>query len=127
MEDTGKLVLRLALGILVLLHGIAKLKGGIGGISGMVTGIGLPPWAAYGVYIGEVLAPIMVIVGFYSRVGAFIIFVNMIFAIALVHRPELFTLGKQGGYALELQAMFMFVALALTFMIPGRYALTKRY
>jgi putative oxidoreductase len=127
MEDTGKLILRLALGLLILLHGIAKIKGGIGGITGMVTGIGLPPWFAYGVYIGEVLAPIMVVIGFYSRIGAFIIFINMIFAVALVHRPELFALGKQGGYALELQAMFMFVALALTFMTPGRYALTKRY
>ena len=127
MEDTGKLVLRLALGILILLHGIAKLKGGIGFLGPMVTGIGLPPWFAYGVYIGEVLAPIMLIVGFYSRVGAFIIFINMIFAVVLMHRPDLFSLGKQGGYALELQAMFMFVALGLTFMTPGRYALTKRY
>jgi putative oxidoreductase len=128
MEDTGKLVLRLALGLLILLHGIAKIKGGIVGISGMVTGIGLPAWAAYGVYVGEVLAPIMVIVGFYSRVGAFIIFINMTFAVALSHRADLFMLNaKSGGYALELQAMFMFVALALTFMIPGRYALTKRY
>src|SRR5688572_508599 len=116
MDDFGKLVMRLALGLLVLLHGIAKLKTGVGGISGMVTGIGLPQWFAYGVYVGEILAPIMVIIGLYARAGAFIIFINMIFAIALVHRPELFTLGKQGGYALELQAMFLFTALALTFM-----------
>jgi len=127
MDDLGKLVIRFALGLLVLLHGIAKIKGGVAGISGMVTGIGLPPWFAYGVYVGEIIAPIMVVIGLYSRVGAFIIFVNMIFAVALVHRPELFSLGKQGGYALELQAMFMFTALALTFMTPGRYALTKRY
>ena len=126
MEDTGKLVLRLTLGILILLHGIAKLKGGVGFLTPMVTGIGLPPWFAYGVYVGEVIAPIMLIVGFYSRAGAFIIFINMIFAVVLAHRPELFSIGKQGGYALELQAMFMFVALALTFMTPGRYALTRR-
>ena len=128
MEDFGKLVMRLALGILILLHGIAKLKGGIAGISGMVTGIGLPPWFAYGVYVGEVLAPIMVIIGLYSRAGAFIIFVNMIFAVALSHRAELFMLNaKTGGYALELQAMFMLTALALTCMTPGRYAIIKRY
>ena len=127
MEDFGKLVLRRARGILILLHGIAKLKGGIGGITGMVTGIGLPPWFAYGVYIGEILAPIMIIIGLYSRVGAFIIFVNMIFAVALSHRAELFMLNaKTGGYALELQAMFMLTALALTCMTPGRYAIIKR-
>ena len=69
----------------------------------------------------------MVIVGFYSRVGAFVIFINMLFAVVLMHRPDLFHLGKQGGYALELQAMYMFTALALSCMVPGRYALTKRY
>jgi putative oxidoreductase len=127
MEDTGKLVLRLALGLLVLLHGIAKIKGGIGGISGMVTGIGLPPWFAYGVYIGEIIAPIMVIAGLYARAGAFIIFVNMIFALALSHRADLFSLNpKTGGYALELQMMYMFTALAIACMMPGRYAITNR-
>lgn len=127
MEDFGKLVLRLTLGLLVLLHGVAKIKGGVAGMVPMVTGIGLPPWFAYGVYIGEVLAPIMIILGLFTRVGAFIIFVNMIFAVFLVHRPELFSLGKQGGYALELQAMFLFTAFALMFMTPGRYAISKRY
>ena len=126
MEDLGKLILRLALGLLVLLHGIAKLKGGVGFLTPMVQGIGLPPWFAYGVYIGEILGPIMVILGLYSRVGAFFIFVNMIFAVGLVHRPELFSLGKQGGYALELQAMFLFTAFALMFLTPGRYSIIKR-
>jgi putative oxidoreductase len=127
MEDFGKLVLRLTLGILVLLHGVAKIKSGIGFLTPMVTGLGLPPWFAYGVYLGEVLGPIMVILGLFGRTGAFLIFANMLFAVVLVHRPELLTMGKQGGYALELQAMFLFTALALVFMNPGRYAMTKRY
>lgn len=126
-EDFGKLVLRLALGILVLLHGVAKIKGGIGFLTPMVQGIGLPPWFAYAVYVGEVLAPIMVILGIFTRTGAFVIFVNMVFAIVLVHRPELLTLGKEGGWALELQGMFLFTALALVFMNPGRYAMTRRF
>src|SRR5690242_19579633 len=126
-EDLGKLVLRLVLGILILLHGISKLRGGIGFITPLVTGLGMPPWVSYGVYIGEVLAPLMLILGFFSRLGAFIIFVNMIFAVVLMHRPDLLSLSRQGGWALELQGMFMFTALVLTFMTPGRYALTRRY
>ena len=59
--------------------------------------------------------------------GAFLVFANMLFAIALVHRPELLTITKQGGYGLELQAMYLFTAFALIFMSPGRYALTRRY
>lgn len=93
----------------------------------MVTGIGLPPWFAFGVYVGEVAAPIMVILGLFTRIGAFIIFVNMLFAIFLAHMPEVATLGKSGGWALELQGMFLFSALALTFMNPGRYGMTRRY
>ena len=127
MEDFGKLVLRLTLGILILLHGVLKLKTGIGFLEPMVTGLGLPAWAAYGAYLGEVVGPILVILGLFGRTGAFLIFVNMIFAVILVHRPEFFTLGKQGGWALELQGMFMFTALALVFMSPGRYALTRNY
>jgi putative oxidoreductase len=127
MEDFGKLVLRLALGLLVLLHGIAKIKGGVGFLTPMVQGIGLPPWFAYGVFLGEVLGPILVILGLFARTGAFLIFANMMFALVLVHRPELFTMGKQGGYALELQAMYLFTALALVFMTPGRYAISKRF
>src|SRR4051794_695225 len=102
MEDFGKLVLRLTLGILVLLHGVAKIKSGIGFLTPMVQGIGLPPWVAYGVYLGEVLGPIMVILGLFGRTGALFIFGNMVFALVLVHRPELFAMGKQGGYGLEL-------------------------
>ena len=126
-EYLGKLVLRLALGILILLYGVAKIKSGIAFLEPAVTGIGLPPWVAYGVYFGEVLAPIMVILGVFTRTGAFIIFVNMVFAVVLMHRPDLLSLNKQGGYALELQAMFTFTALALVFMTPGRYAVTKRF
>ena len=127
MEDFGKLVLRLTLGILVLLHGVFKLKHGVSFLEPMVQGIGLPPWAAYGVYLGEVIAPIMLILGLYSRVGAFIIFINMIFAVVLMHRPDVLSLGKQGGYALELQAMYLFTAFALILIHPGRYAITRRY
>ena len=111
----------------MLLHGVAKLKSGIGFLEPMVQGLGLPTWVAYGAYAGEVLGPVMVILGLFARTGAFLIFVNMIFAIVLVHRPELLMLGKEGGWALELQGMFLFTALALVLMSPGRFAITRRY
>jgi putative oxidoreductase len=126
-EDFGKLVLRLTLGVLILLHGIAKLRGGIGFLTPMLQGVGLPPWFGYGVLVGEVVAPVMVILGLYARVGAFLIFVNMIFAVVLAHRGELLELTPHGGWALELQGMFLMTALALVFLRPGRYALTRRF
>ena len=125
-DSTGKLILRLALGILILLHGIAKLTGGIGGLSGLVTSAGLPAFVAYGVYVGEVIAPILVLIGWYSRIGAALIAINMVFAIALAHRAELFTIGNTGGWALELQGMFLFTAIALAVMGPGRYSVNGK-
>jgi putative oxidoreductase len=127
MEDIAKLILRVTLGLLILLHGISKLRSGIGFLTPMVQGIGLPPWVAYGVFLGEILGPIMVILGIFARTGAFLILANMMFAVVLVHRSQIFTLGKEGGWALELQAMFLFTALALLLMNPGRYAMTRRF
>jgi putative oxidoreductase len=125
-NDLGKLVLRLTLGIFMLLHGIAKISGGVDGIEKMVQGAGMPGFFAYGVYIGEVVAPILVILGLFSRIGGAIIVVNMLFAILLAHRADVFLLGKTGGWALELQGFFLFTALALVFMGPGRYSVNNR-
>ena len=126
-DKTGKFVLRVALGVIVLLHGIAKLKGGVGFIEGLVTGHGLPAWVAYGAYAGEVLGPLMLIAGFYARLGAALVAVNMLFAIALVHRAELFALNPQsGGWALELQGLMLFGAIAVMLIGPGKPGINEK-
>ena len=125
-NDLGRLILRVALGALILLHGIAKLRGGMGGIVGMVESHGLPGVLGYGVLAGEVLGPLMLIAGFYARIGALLVAVNMMFAIALVHMGELTKLGESGGWALELQGMFLFTSLALALLGPGRYSVNGR-
>ncbi|WP_420812607.1 DoxX family protein [Nitrosococcus wardiae] len=125
-DDLGKLILRLTLGILILFHGIGKITHGISGIEGMVQGIGLPPSAAYGVYLGEIGGPLLLLLGWYARIGAGLIAINMLFAIFLAHRPELLNLTPQGGWALELQGMFLFTALALVLTGPGRFSLNNR-
>lgn len=126
LDDTGKLVLRLTLGILILLHGITKIVGGVGPIQGMLSGIGLPEALAFGAYLGEVLGPVLLILGFYARVGAALIVVNMLFALVLAHGDEVMTLGQAGGWAVELQGMFLFTGVALMLMGPGRIAINQR-
>ena len=125
-QDLGKFVLRVSLGLLVLLHGIAKITGGIGGIEGMVTAAGLPGWLAYGVYVGEVVAPLMLILGLHARIGAGLVAINMLVAIFLVHLGEIMQLNGQGGWALELQGMFLFGAIAVALLGPGRYGVTSK-
>ena len=125
-NDLGKLILRLTLGVLILLHGIAKISGGVAGLEKMVVSAGLPGFFAFGVYVGEVLAPILVLLGFYARIGAAVIVVNMLFAILLAHQADVFVITKTGGWALELQAFFLFTALALVAMGPGRFSINRR-
>lgn len=126
-EDIGKLVLRVVLGILILLHGIAKLQHGIDFIVGTVTQAGLPAFVAYGVYVGEVLAPLLVIAGFHARIGAALIAVNMLFAIALVHPGEVLMLNAQtGGWQIETQALFLVAAIAVALVGPGRLGINSK-
>ena len=124
-EDAGKLILRLTLGVFMLFHGYAKLTKGISGIEASVLKMGLPMWVAYGVYIGEVVAPLLVIAGFYARAGGVFIMINMIFAIALSHSTQLFDVGKTGGWALELQGFFLLTALVVALIGPGRYSINN--
>lgn len=122
-DDTGKLILRLAVGILILLHGLMKISGGVGGIEGMLTSHGLPAFIAYGAYLGEVVGPLLVIVGLYTRVGALLMTCSMLVAILLAHMGQLGGLNAQGGWALELQGMFLFSSLAVLFLGAGRFSL----
>ena len=124
-DDTGKLVLRLTLGVLILMHGAAKLMnpaGAMGFISGQLAAMGMPAFVAYGVYIGEVLAPLLLIFGFFTRIGGLLVVANMLFAITLVHTSQIMTLGKQGGWALELQGFYLFCGLAVYFLCSGKFA-----
>lgn len=125
-NDLARLLLRVTLGVLILLHGIAKLRGGMGGIEDMVEAQGLPGVLAYGVLVGEVLAPLMLIAGFHARIGAALVAINMIVAVVLAHMGQLDDFNRQGGWALELQAMFLVSAIALALVGPGRYGINGR-
>jgi putative oxidoreductase len=121
-DDLARLLLRVALGVLILLHGIAKLRGGPDFIIDLVTKAGLPGALGYLAYVGEVLAPVLLIAGLFTRPAALIVAINMLVAIALVHMGELASLTKNGGWALELQGMFLVSAIAVALLGAGRYS-----
>jgi putative oxidoreductase len=121
-DQTGKLVLRLMLGLLILFHGVSKLIGGPGYVLGLMEAHGLPSFLAYGVYVGEVIAPIMLVVGIWTRVAALIVIVNMIFALTLVHTSQFLMRNQQGGYQLELQMFYMFSAVVVLLLGAGKFS-----
>ncbi len=121
-DDFGKLLLRLAVGGLMLFHGWYKVVHGVGWISEMLGS--LRPIAA-GVYIGELVAPLLIIVGFRTRFAALILAFDMVMAFWLVLRPHLFAVKEiGGGSAVEVEALFLLGALALFFMGGGKYGIT---
>jgi putative oxidoreductase len=122
-DDQGKLLLRAVLAILLLFHGVSKLMGGIGFITGMLEKAGLPGALGYLVYIGEVVAPLLILAGLYTRAAALVVVINMVVALLLVHSKQFFTLNEQGGWALELQGMYLAGALAVALLGAGRYSI----
>jgi putative oxidoreductase len=119
-DDFGKLVLRLTLGALLLFHGVHKILTGIDPIRAMIGSHGLPDYLAYGVYAGEVLAPVLLILGLFARLGGVLIVINMIVALLLVHMGMLAGLNDQGGYVLETQMLYLFGGLAVALLGAGR-------
>lgn len=124
IEDSAKLILRLTVGGLMLFHGIDKLLNlqTLTFIKSQLTDFGLHQIFAYGVYVGEIVAPILIILGIYCRFGGFLIFVNMLFAIVLVHAHQFLDLTEHGGWRLELQAFYLIGGLLILMWGSGRFA-----
>ena len=120
-DDTGKLVLRLAVGGLLFFHGLAKVRDNTF-VQDLVTGAGLPPWVAYGVFIGEIVAPLLLIIGLFTRTAAVLVMVDMVAALLLAHAGELTNLTRSGGLAIELPLLFMLGAASIALVGPGRFA-----
>jgi len=122
-DDLGKLLLRVLLAVLLLFHGISKLIGGIGFITGLLDKVGLPHAFGYLVYVGEVAAPLLMLVGLFTRAAALVVVINMIVALLLVHTRQFFTLNETGGWALELQGMYLGAAVTVALLGAGRYSI----
>jgi putative oxidoreductase len=122
-DDFGKLILRVAVGGLLLLHGVHKMLTGIEPIQAMVVAHHLPAAVAYGVYLGEVVGPVMVILGLFARVGGALIVANMAMAVVLAGMGNLMALNPMGGYALELEALYLVGGLSVMLLGAGRYSI----
>ncbi|MCS2150321.1 DoxX family protein [Scandinavium manionii] len=124
-DDVGKLLLRLAVGGLMLFHGLHKLFHGVDGISGMLVAKGLPGFIAYGVLIGEVVAPCLIVLGILTRPAALVLALTMVVAWLMVGTGKTFALDAVGAWAIESLVYYFIGALAIVCLGAGRYALGK--
>ena len=124
-QNIGLLILRVSIGFMLLLHGIFKVAKGFSGIKGMLAGMGMPEFFAYGALVGEVVAPVLLIIGLLTRPAAAVVAFNMLVAVAMAHSAAIFSLTPMGGWAIELPMLFFFPSLALIFTGGGKYIISS--
>lgn len=124
-KETGLLLQRLSIGILILFHGIANLTTNYSFIKSLLNNIGIPEFVAYSVFIGEIIAPILIIIGWRTRLASTILTFNMLIAILMAHSADIFTLNQFGGWGIELQVLYLFGAIVIFLLGAGKYAVSN--
>ena len=128
LQPWGALFLRIVLGIAMIYHGYGKVvPGNLHGnvmapmehFSGFVAQMGVPRWLGYASALTEFVGGVLILIGLLTRFAAFLITINMTFAILLVTRHH--------GYAgSEYPLALMVVALMLLFYGAGTLALDRK-
>lgn len=124
--DLGLFLIRNIIALTMLLHGINKIAHGLGFIQEVLVKQGLPSFLSYGVYIGEILVPLLIIVGFRTRLASLILVINCLTIILLTQMDKIFSLNENGGLAIELVAIYLIVSLGLFFTGAGKIALSTK-
>lgn len=123
-QDIGLLLARIIIAVPMLFYGISKLGSGVTFIEGLLTAQRLPGFLAYGVYVGEVVAPVMLLIGFRTRLAGLLFATNCLVAILLVQTSNIFKLNDNGGWALELLGIYLVMGLVFYCTGSGRLALS---
>jgi len=124
--DLGLLFMRLGLGICLFMHGFGKILHGVGGVKSILVGAGLPGFLAYFAYLGEVLAPIMIAVGFYSRVGGVLVFgSSLVILYSFYGLSNLLDITNVNGFKAELIYLYIAISLCVISSGSGKYAIKQ--
>ncbi|KRE35946.1 hypothetical protein ASG73_14835 [Janibacter sp. Soil728] len=121
--DSALLVLRVAGGLTIFLHGWQKLTGaGFGGVGDMFAGMGVPLAGVAGpmTLLVELVGGILIVLGLGTRVVSAIYAAVMLGALVIVHLAAGFFVAE-GGY--ELVLILGAVAAALALAGPGAWSL----
>jgi putative oxidoreductase len=124
-EDIAKFVVRLTVSALILLHTWAVINGELA-IRETLMRWNLPVALAWTSVIFEGLGPIMVILGVYARLGAWMMTFWMVMAFALAHidTGHIFQLAENGvGWRVESPFFFLALSFAVALQGAGRFGL----
>jgi putative oxidoreductase len=118
LQPLALLVMRLALGAVMVGHGYHKVFGGLHHHVQLVTSLGLPAWLAYVSAFTEFLGGLLVLIGLFTRCAAFAICVDLSVAIAKVHIHN----GLMGDKGYEFPLALAALAFGLIFLGGGAIA-----
>jgi len=125
LNDWGLLILRIGTGGLMLPHGWSKLNRLIEGL-GSAEGVQFYDWLGIGstaslvlTVIGELVGPLMVVIGWKSRWGAALMAITMGVAAFMVH-------WKDALSDKEHALLFFVPAVVLALMGPGKWSFDRK-
>jgi putative oxidoreductase len=121
-DDVGRLLLRVAVGGLMLFHGVNKIRHGVDYMFPLLEAKGLPTFIAYGSYIGEVVAPLLILAGALARLASLFVAGTMVMAVYLALGSQVFALNQFGGWAIELNAFFFLGSITIILLGSGRFS-----
>ena len=124
--DLGLLALRVLVAGLLIFHGVGNLLNGYAFIKSMMAQSGLPEFMAYGAFFGEIVAPVFMILGYKVRLASLLVAGTMLVAIFTTHLGDVFSLNQFVGWAIELQAFYLFGALVVFLVGAGNYAILAK-
>ncbi|MXV37096.1 DoxX family membrane protein [Flavobacteriaceae bacterium Ap0902] len=127
--NTGLLLLRVTIGGLMLFHGIRKIEKPektINHIKDVLEKKNLPPALANGAYVGEILSPMMVMIGYRTRLFAPIIAFDMLMTFYTVNYKKINQRKDNGAWSVEVPVFFLIGSTILVFTGGGAYALSNK-
>ncbi len=125
LQPLALLILRLALGVIMVAHGYPKVFGGLHHHAQFVASLGMPAWLGYVSAFAEFLGGVLVILGFLTRPAALAICMDMAVAIGKVHWKNGLVGANRGGY--EFPLALAVIAVALIFYGAGPIAIDHMF
>ena len=104
----------------------AKPTHSIDGITSMLQEAHLPPALAYGVYVGEVVAPILLLLGQWARAAGLLVACDMVMAIALTKSGQVFAIAERGGgLVIELESLYLLGGVVIALIGAGSWSVSR--
>ena len=119
LQPLALLVMRLALGLVMLAHGYQNTFRHLHDHVHMVAGLGIPAWLGYVSSFTELVGALLILAGFFTRPAAFAICIDLAVAIWKVHWHN----GLMGEHGYEFPLVLAVLAFALIFFGGGPIAI----